>query len=69
MSEHIDLGYTPQKGDDCVDLILDGDKGDFTVRPCRPSLRPLLEAEREKLTRYGASKSSSAEQPDQSEQP
>ena len=32
----------------------DDGPGDTTVRPCRPELRPLLEAEREKLRKYGA---------------
>lgn len=33
-------------------VIIDG-PWDTTVRPCRPSLRPLLEAEREKIRRWG----------------
>jgi hypothetical protein len=37
---------------DCVDIILDDDNADTTVRPLRPELVPFALAEREKLARW-----------------
>jgi hypothetical protein len=55
------------KGFDSSDAINVDATGpvDSTVRPCRPSLRALAEAEREKQIRYGGLKL--PQQPDQSE--
>jgi anti-sigma factor RsiW len=36
---------------DCIDIVLDG-PGDTTVRPSRPVLRKLAEAQRERLARW-----------------
>jgi hypothetical protein len=35
-----------------VDVILDGEQGDRTIRPCSPERRAALEAERENLRRW-----------------
>jgi hypothetical protein len=66
MSDFIDVGHFPKQGDDGFDLIVDGDQGDMKVRPCRPSQRPFLEAERAKLIKYGLLKL--PDQPKQDEQ-
>jgi hypothetical protein len=45
---------TPRKDFDgeIIDLIIEADKLDTTIRPCSPERRAALEAEREKLRRW-----------------
>ncbi len=47
-------GPTPRRDcdDEIIDLILDSNKVDRTIRPCPPERRAALEAEREKIRRW-----------------
>jgi hypothetical protein len=60
-----DIAYDSFDSRDSVVVVIDG-PGDTTIRPCRPHLRPFLEAIKRKLEQYGDRRDDERADPSQS---